>query len=149
MARFRILLILALCLLVVGATVVALKVAPHIAKATTCGISQIGTSVSGSSSVASYAVYLEYDSCTSENFALVRDILVTGSAGSEAILQVDRLSGPDGGVESFGGTCNNHGVDSLFCATLGMFSPHNEARACVLSDTAAPSWPGNLCTAYF
>jgi hypothetical protein len=115
------------------------------AKATACSVYQVGSPKSGSSSLASYTVYLMYNSCTGENFSLARVVITQHATPTNIQATVFRNpDGQDGGATANTESCGD--IEHGFCGSAPVYSPHNTAYACVID------WNANmnaLCTASY
>ena len=112
--------------------------------AASCEIHQVGTPVSGSSSLANYTVYLMYNSCTGENFSLVRVVITQHTTPTHIQASVFRNSGKDGGATSDTEDCGD--IEHGFCGSAPVYSPDNTAYAC-FTDWNANAY--SKCTAAY
>lgn len=123
--------------------VVAVPALAQRAQATSGTVYQVGAPKSSSSSLATYTVYLMYNSCAGENFSLARVVITLYATPTSIQASVYRnTDGSDGGATGATETCGD--IEHGFCGSQPVYSPHNTAYACVVdwnAPTASPSVP--------
>lgn len=103
----------------------------------------VGSVATGGNGNATYVVQLRYDECSGQNYAYVTFNAYNGNISG--YVEVDRLSGPDGGSAWNSTSCGTHTYGTSSCTGAYLYSPNNSARAC-FHDYNGPDY---ACTSYY